>query len=35
MDSNDANHRYYRRAVSPDGKTLTITWYDDEKQASN
>jgi hypothetical protein len=22
-------HRYYRRTISPDGKTLTITWYSD------
>lgn len=32
MLSSDEVHRYYRRAVSPDGQTLTITWYKDPKR---
>jgi hypothetical protein len=22
-------HRFYRRAVSPDGRTMSITWFTD------
>jgi hypothetical protein len=28
-DGGDKLHRYYRRAVSADGRTMTITWYTD------
>jgi hypothetical protein len=32
LDPSDKVHRYYRRAVSSDGKTLTIVWYTDAKR---
>jgi hypothetical protein len=33
LSNTDKVHRYYRRAVSPDGKTMTITWYADPKRS--
>src|SRR5262249_11807630 len=32
LASSDKTHRYYRRSVSADGRTLTITWYSDAKR---
>jgi hypothetical protein len=32
LDSRDRTHRYYRREVSPDGRTMTITWYSDARR---
>ncbi|HYZ87588.1 MAG TPA: hypothetical protein VE621_24445 [Bryobacteraceae bacterium] len=29
LSKSDALHRYYRRTVSTDGKSMTITWYSD------
>jgi hypothetical protein len=33
LNDRDKTHRYYRRAVSADGRTLTITWYNDTKRS--
>ncbi len=30
IDKRDKTHRYYRREVSADRQTLTITWYSDK-----
>jgi len=32
LDINDPEHKYYRRVLSDDAKTLTITWYADAKR---
>jgi hypothetical protein len=29
LNDRDQVHRYYRRAVSPDGRQMTITWFTD------
>jgi len=29
LDESDKTHRYYRRSISPNGKSMTITWYSD------
>jgi hypothetical protein len=33
FDKTDTVHVYYRRVVSPDGKTLTISWYEEAKRS--
>jgi hypothetical protein len=32
LGRSDGKHRYVRREVSPDGSSMTITWFDDEKR---
>ena len=32
LDSNDSLHRFYRRLLSSDGKTMSIIWFSDAKR---
>jgi hypothetical protein len=32
IDRTDKTHRYYRRVVAADGRTMTITWFTDAKR---
>jgi hypothetical protein len=34
LNDRDQVHRYYRRAVSPDGRQMTITWFSDAARTS-